>query len=231
MLLAAAIVALVWANSPWHDSYHHVWELELTLSTHQLARPRLDQRCPDGDLLLSRGHGDQARDRPRRTGGHSQGSAAHRRRAGRNDRAGAVVSRVQLRPSRPAWLGRPHGDRHRVLARRARDGEGYSLGVEGLPADPGDCRRHRRHHGHRVLLHGRPACKGAVRRRILPADDVHSRSHRRYAHDALRRAGHLFWARFFARESMPPSPASSSGSWFPPRPGCRWTNSRRSAST
>ncbi len=31
-LLAAAILALVWANSPWHDSYHHVWELELTLS-------------------------------------------------------------------------------------------------------------------------------------------------------------------------------------------------------
>jgi Na+:H+ antiporter, NhaA family len=31
-LLAAAIIALIWANSPWHDSYHHVWELELTLS-------------------------------------------------------------------------------------------------------------------------------------------------------------------------------------------------------
>lgn len=31
-LLAAAILALIWANSPWHDSYHHVWELELTLS-------------------------------------------------------------------------------------------------------------------------------------------------------------------------------------------------------
>jgi NhaA family Na+:H+ antiporter len=31
-LLAAAIVALIWANSPWQASYHHVWELELTLS-------------------------------------------------------------------------------------------------------------------------------------------------------------------------------------------------------
>jgi Na+:H+ antiporter, NhaA family len=31
-LLAAAIAALVWANSPWQDSYHHVWEMELTLS-------------------------------------------------------------------------------------------------------------------------------------------------------------------------------------------------------
>lgn len=37
ILLAAAIGALVWANSPWHDSYHHVWEMELTLS--QLRLP------------------------------------------------------------------------------------------------------------------------------------------------------------------------------------------------
>src|SRR5271165_2887198 len=36
-LLAAAIAALVWANSPWHDSYHHVWEMELALS--QLRLP------------------------------------------------------------------------------------------------------------------------------------------------------------------------------------------------
>src|SRR3974377_1464763 len=36
VLLGAAIVALVWANSPWHDAYHHVWELELTLSRIQL---------------------------------------------------------------------------------------------------------------------------------------------------------------------------------------------------
>jgi NhaA family Na+:H+ antiporter len=36
LLLGAAIIALVWANSPWHDSYHHVWELELTLSSIEL---------------------------------------------------------------------------------------------------------------------------------------------------------------------------------------------------
>ncbi len=36
LLLAAAIIALVWANSPWHDSYHHVWEMELSLSKIQL---------------------------------------------------------------------------------------------------------------------------------------------------------------------------------------------------
>jgi NhaA family Na+:H+ antiporter len=31
-LLAAAVIALIWANSPWQLSYHHVWELELALS-------------------------------------------------------------------------------------------------------------------------------------------------------------------------------------------------------
>ncbi len=32
LLLGAAITALVWANSAWQDSYHHVWEMELSLS-------------------------------------------------------------------------------------------------------------------------------------------------------------------------------------------------------
>ncbi len=32
LLLGAAIAALLWANSPWQESYHHVWEMELSLS-------------------------------------------------------------------------------------------------------------------------------------------------------------------------------------------------------
>jgi Na+:H+ antiporter, NhaA family len=32
VLLLAAIVALMWANSPWHESYHQVWDMELNLS-------------------------------------------------------------------------------------------------------------------------------------------------------------------------------------------------------
>ena len=36
LLLGAAITALVWANSPWHDSYHHVWELQLSVSRLEL---------------------------------------------------------------------------------------------------------------------------------------------------------------------------------------------------
>jgi len=36
LLLLAAVAALVWANSPWHESYHHVWDMELRLSRLQL---------------------------------------------------------------------------------------------------------------------------------------------------------------------------------------------------
>ena len=36
VLLGAAIIALIWANSPWHDSYHHIWEMELQLGKLQL---------------------------------------------------------------------------------------------------------------------------------------------------------------------------------------------------
>ena len=36
VLLGAAIIALIWANSPWHSSYHHVWEMELQLGKLQL---------------------------------------------------------------------------------------------------------------------------------------------------------------------------------------------------
>ncbi len=36
VLLLGAIAALVWANSPWHESYHHVWDMELQLSRLQL---------------------------------------------------------------------------------------------------------------------------------------------------------------------------------------------------
>src|SRR5579884_3800514 len=31
-LLAAAVVALIWANSPWSASYYHIWHIHLTLS-------------------------------------------------------------------------------------------------------------------------------------------------------------------------------------------------------
>ena len=37
VLIAATLVALAWANSPWGDSYHHLWETVLTLQVGQYA--------------------------------------------------------------------------------------------------------------------------------------------------------------------------------------------------
>src|ERR1700733_9637113 len=48
LLLAAAVLALVWANSPWRDSYHHVWEMELALS-----RLRLPVHAWINDALMA----------------------------------------------------------------------------------------------------------------------------------------------------------------------------------
>lgn len=31
MLFVAVVVAMVWANSPWHESYHHLWESEFEI--------------------------------------------------------------------------------------------------------------------------------------------------------------------------------------------------------
>jgi NhaA family Na+:H+ antiporter len=41
LLLAATVIALVWANSAWSDSYHHLWHTELgaTLGDWRFARP------------------------------------------------------------------------------------------------------------------------------------------------------------------------------------------------
>jgi len=57
-LLVAAVAALAWANSPWQESYHHVWEMELTLSKLRLPVPCVDQRRPDGNLLFLGGDGN-----------------------------------------------------------------------------------------------------------------------------------------------------------------------------
>lgn len=35
LLLAAAVVAMVWANSPWKESYHHLWEHTVAISVDQ----------------------------------------------------------------------------------------------------------------------------------------------------------------------------------------------------
>jgi Na+:H+ antiporter, NhaA family len=48
LLLGAAILALIWANSPWQESYHHVWEMQLTFS-----RVRLPVHAWINDALMA----------------------------------------------------------------------------------------------------------------------------------------------------------------------------------
>ena len=53
VLFGAAIVALVWANSPWSDSYHHLWEtrVAVTLGGQQIAGS-LHQLINDGLMVI-----------------------------------------------------------------------------------------------------------------------------------------------------------------------------------
>ena len=50
LLMAATLVALVWANSPWSDSYHDLWHAEVHLSIGGLALEHL-QSNHEGDLV------------------------------------------------------------------------------------------------------------------------------------------------------------------------------------
>ena len=53
VLLVATAVALVWANSPWRDTYHHLWETPLTLGVGEWsARWTLHHFINDGLMAV-----------------------------------------------------------------------------------------------------------------------------------------------------------------------------------
>ena len=53
LLILATIAALVWANSPWHESYFHLWETELSLNFGEFAFSlTLHQWVNDGLMVL-----------------------------------------------------------------------------------------------------------------------------------------------------------------------------------
>jgi NhaA family Na+:H+ antiporter len=53
VLLVATAVALVWANSPWRDTYHHLWETPLTLGVSEWsARWTLHHFINDGLMAV-----------------------------------------------------------------------------------------------------------------------------------------------------------------------------------
>ena len=128
LLLAAAVAALVWANSPWHDSYHHVWELELTLSTIQLpVHAWINDALMAMFFFL--------------VGMEIKHEIVHGELADIRKAALPIVGALggmvlpallyrgaELRRTRPARLGRAHGHRHRLLSGRA------GL-VKGIPSE------------------------------------------------------------------------------------------------
>ncbi|WP_285058405.1 Na+/H+ antiporter NhaA [Pedobacter ginsengisoli] len=41
VLLISVVVAIIWANSAWHETYHHIWEINFSVGfdTHKLSQP------------------------------------------------------------------------------------------------------------------------------------------------------------------------------------------------
>jgi NhaA family Na+:H+ antiporter len=53
VLLVCTVIALVWANSPWHASYHHLWETEIALGVGGAAfRMSLHHLINDGLMAV-----------------------------------------------------------------------------------------------------------------------------------------------------------------------------------
>ena len=160
LLVGAAVLALVWANSPWRDTYVALSEwrvgpaglhLDLTLGTWAadgllaifffVAGLELKREFVAGDL----------RD-PRRAllpVAAAVGGMA----------VPALLYLAAERARTDGWsVGDPHRNRHRVRPGRAgRHQHPSARCLAGLPAHAGSRRRSVGHHHHRDLLH-RPGC-------------------------------------------------------------------------
>ena len=170
LLLAATVIALLWANSPWSDSYESLWHTTAMIGVgdHVLA---LDLEHWVNDALMALfffviglevrrelSIGELTRPPPR--------DRPRRRRAVR-DRAprAAVPGRQPERRGGPR-VGRRDRDRHRVPARRAGDRRpALPDPAARLPAHPDRVRRHRRGEHHRDRLLGVVRRRGVGRRR------------------------------------------------------------------
>ena len=101
VLIAAALVALAWANSPWEGSYQDFWTTTITLRwgrvRAQRGHPALGQRRPHGAVLLRGRAGDQRRDGERRASRASPRSPSYQRRLGGLAAPAAIYLAVNLR--------------------------------------------------------------------------------------------------------------------------------------
>ena len=124
LLVAAAVVALVWANSPWSASYVDLWHTDLTFDVggHVIAED-LRHWVNDGLMTLfffvigleikhelATGSSPRPRD----------AAVPDRRRARRHGRAGRALPRRSTSAATARGLGDPDGHRHRLRRRRAR---------------------------------------------------------------------------------------------------------------
>ena len=149
-LLAAAAVALVWANSPWQDSYVELWEtvLSIDLGGHELS---LDLRgwINEGlmaifffvvGLEIKRELVDGELREPRRAALPAIAAV------GGMIVPATAVPRHQRRWRRLFRVGDPDGDRHRHRRRRGQPARCTRRTVaQDLPPHAGDRRRRRRH--------------------------------------------------------------------------------------
>ena len=170
LLVAAAVVALVWANSGAADCVRAALadptELRRRRSGHLRGPALLGERWIDGAFLPVGGAGDQARAPDRRAAGQARRAPAGDRGHRGDDRSGVDLPGDHRRKRRRARLGDRHAHRYRVhpgdlgarLARRAR-------GPEGVRADPSDRGRHPHDRGDRVLLPDRRGAGPAPARR------------------------------------------------------------------
>ena len=115
-MLVMAIVALVWANSPFGDSYVELWETIISFHVGDLIHIDLDLRGWVNDLAMAIFFFvvtlDQARDGSWRACATHRGCAPRARGDRRHDRTGRDLRPVQRRNGGSGRLGNPDGDRH-----------------------------------------------------------------------------------------------------------------------
>ena len=159
--LVAAVVGVLWANSPWAAAY-----VDLRHLRGRPARPRALGGRRRADAVLLRGRpGAQARAR-----GRLAAAAGGRGGARRGGGCGvAVPALIYLAVNggdggQPRGLGDAGGHRHRLRAGRA-GGRGLEPadGAAGVPAHPGRGRRPDRDRDHRGVLHRLAAPRLAAR--------------------------------------------------------------------
>ena len=146
LLLAAALVALVWANSPWRSAYDSLLHTAVGIRIGSFAFERDAHFWVNDGLMvvfffvvgleikreLLRGRAQHA----------AQGRPPRVRRAGRHARSGGHLRPVQCRHAGRRRRRRSDGDRHRV---RGRDPRASGKARAARLADPAPRpRRHRR---------------------------------------------------------------------------------------